>query len=241
MPISVIDRQNGIASRFQENPPHRIVTQRSTKDTRVRNLPRSRSFRGILGVSPRDQLIISNAHPRSTGLKSVFEVLGVSARVFGRKPTDPRIQRLIGTLGESRSERERQKERRSGWRRGRIGAQRTSPLRQSGCLGIAKASFANTEAGRTRFRAEEGKEEEVESRSLRGKFEIQKRREQNDENDLPALLSRLERSLVSRAVHLRSTNLSIVSRQISGNITDMFRHEPSSSLSLSLRSSSSFW
>lgn len=77
-----------------------------------------------------------------------------------------------------------------------------------------------------------GKEGEVESRSLRGKFEIQKRREQNDENDLPALLSRLERSLVSRAVHLRSTNLSIVSRQISGNITDMFRHEPSSSLSV---------
>lgn len=72
----------------------------------------------------------------------------------------------------------------------------------------------------------------MESRSLRGKFEIQKRREQNDENDLPALLSRLERSLVSRAVHLRSTNLSIVSRQISGNITDMFRHEPSSSLSV---------
>lgn len=129
---------------------------------------------------------------------------------------------------ESRSERERQKERRSGWRRERIGAQRTSSLRQSGCLGIAKASFANTGAGRTRFRAEEGKEEEMESRSLRGKFEIQKRREQNDENDLPALLSRLERSLVSRAVHLRSTNLSIVSRQISGNITDMFRHEPSS-------------
>ena len=101
MPISVIDRQNGIASRFQGNLPHRIVTQRSTKDTQAQNLPRSRSFRGILGVSPRDQLIISNAHPRSTGLKSVFEVLGVSVRVFGRKPTDPRIQRLIGTLGES--------------------------------------------------------------------------------------------------------------------------------------------
>lgn len=47
------------------------------------------------------------------------------------------------------------------------------------------------------------------------------RQEAEDESSLAFCLVSGSLSLVSRAVHLRSTNLSIVSRQISGNITDI--------------------
>ena len=55
----------------------------------------------------------------------------------------------------------------------------------------------------------------------RGKFEIQKRRR---EEIFPGFC--LEKLASFPDDHLLSTNLSIVSRQISGNITDMFWHEP---------------
>ena len=67
----------------------RIVTQRNGRKDPASHESTSAPdpFRGISTVSPRDQLIISNAHPRSAGLKSISWVLSV----LGRKPTDPRI------------------------------------------------------------------------------------------------------------------------------------------------------
>ena len=110
--------------------------------------------------------------------------------------------------------------------RRKINAQRTSLPRQGG---IAKASGVSRvpEAGSTPFRATKDGEGKGEGRDGVSGLSVENLKFRRDdrgerERDLTGLLSRLERSLVSTVVHLGPTNLSIVSRQISGNITDMF-------------------
>ena len=220
--------RNGNARRFREESSvefvSRIVTQRRIDkgSWQPRVHLRFGSFRGISVVSPRDQLIISNAHPRSVGLK--FDFVGPVDSCIGSRPeTDGSSN--IQTNWDPWRTRERERGRKRNMRR-KINAQRTSLPRQGG---IAKASGVSRvpEAGSTPFRATKDGEGKGEGRDGVSGLSVENLKFRRDERgererDLTGLLSRLERSLVSTVVHLGPTNLSIVSRQISGNITDMF-------------------
>lgn len=111
--------------------------------------------------------------------------------------------------------------------RGRLSGQRRRKARQSGRLEWQKplGSRIPKQEGRglARLRAAED-----EGNGGRGSA-VENLKFRSDERRTSTIFLAfclVWRSLVSTAVHLRSTNLSIVPRQISGNITDMFRHEP---------------